>query len=571
MRHSTPEPPIVPSPRAGTSSGRSASRHPAGAGRTRSGPVRLLFLGAVLLLLALGAYGCATTKDKDSQEQSYAELSQKMQKEQEKLGEIRKRERRELQQRSARQEPSLEPVTPEYNPLEEVSISLSVQQEPLQGILYTVARNAGLDLVIEPGVALQEEVTISFSEAPSSVVVDKLLRAYDLAWEVDRNCLYVRRFTERRFDLDFLNTTTQADIQSGGDIFGNTGTGNNGNAGGGDLTGDFSMDTSLAQGVADDSLYGHLQRNVRSILESGAGEGGSSQIDPVSGSLYVKTTPGKMKRVSRLVEQLKTKMSLQVSIDAQIMEVKLSDSFDLGIDWSYVGQKIQNSLGASINLGKMAETGLGTYGFSENLKSQPRRLIIQDNVDDSSFQESDQFSATVQALQTFGDVKTISNPHVRAKHGQPALVTSGTTQNYIREITETVDTETNERSYSTQTSSAFEGVMLGVVPFITDNRSVDLQIFPINSEVDLSNKVSLGDNEITLPTVSVRNVNTNVRVRDGDTIIIGGLIDKDASGDDQTVPALGGLPGLGWLFKSRSTQSSLRELVIIMRVEVLSP
>jgi type II secretory pathway component GspD/PulD (secretin) len=156
---------------------------------------------------------------------------------------------------------------------------------------------------------------------------------------------------------------------------------------------------------------------------------------------------------------------------------------------------------------------------------------------------------------------------VRARHGLPALVTSGTTMNYIRELTR--ESDDNGVTISTETASAFEGVMLGVVPFLRDDGSVDLEIFPITSKVDLSNKATFVDqSEVTLPKVDVRNVSTNVRARNGDTIILGGLIFRDSSKGDRGVPALAEVPGLGWLFGRRADSETTRELVVVMHIRV---
>ncbi|NCD26861.1 MAG: hypothetical protein EOL86_14925, partial [Deltaproteobacteria bacterium] len=100
--------------------------------------------------------------------------------------------------------------------------------------------------------------------------------------------------------------------------------------------------------------------------------------------------------------------------------------------------------------------------------------------------------------------------------------------------------------------------------------SVDLDVFPITSQVDLSKETTFVDGStVTLPVVDVRNVNTNVRTRDGDTVILGGLIYKTSQKNDSAVPGLGEVPGLGWLFNSRQDAEDTRELVIVMHIRVV--
>jgi MSHA type pilus biogenesis protein MshL len=258
-----------------------------------------------------------------------------------------------------------------------------------------------------------------------------------------------------------------------------------------------------------------------------------------------------------------------VVIDAQVLEVSLSDGFDLGVDWNFVQSRVnvQGERQSDYGFGFGAEDGLGSRGASGD---QSPTAIVIGNPEVTALNTVDTiFQATVNVLQTFGGVKVVSNPHVRARHGMPALVTSGTTKSYIKEITRETD-ENNNVSISTNTATAFEGVMLGVMPFINDDGSVDLDIFPITSQVNLENTQTFADGTtLTLPVVDVRNVTTNVRANDGDTIILGGLIYKAGNKADRSVPGAENLPGLGWLFNNRTDSETVRELVIIMRIRVV--
>ncbi len=525
---------------------------------------------AVLLMgLLLITVGCQTTRELPKKNSGYAKLNERLQQEQDHLQKSRQEQRELLEHKKTAQESTeLAPMAPEFNPLQETTVSISVHNRPLQDVLYVLARDAGLNLVISPEIRLDRRVTISFERTSASVVVDRLLEAYDLAWSVNDNVLAVRPYQEEIFELDFLNANTQVSIKSGGDIFGNAGTDTNGGGESNDLTGNFSMQSSFGENSDGNSLYGFLKTNIEDILFSGEEESsGKLVLDSTAGTLYVRTSPGKMRVVRRFVQQMQKKLSQQVSIDAQILEVTLSDSFQLGVDWDYVGRFLMENYAYNVNLGWKAAQGFGTYTLNED---DPQAIVIDSRSEVTT--EYDQFSTTIQALETFGAVHVVSNPHVRTRHMQPALVTSGTTQNYIEEITRSRSTASagdDWVDFSTETATAFEGVMLGVVPFITEQGNVDLNIFPITSQVDLSRKETIGEDQITLPTVDVRNVNTNVRVSDGDTVILGGLIQKNKRDSDRKTPAIGNVPGLGWLFKRRSDNRSLSELVVIMHVRVL--
>ena len=99
-----------------------------------------------------------------------------------------------------------------------------------------------------------------------------------------------------------------------------------------------------------------------------------------------------------------------------------------------------------------------------------------------------------------------------------------------------------------------------------------MQIFPIKSQVDESSLslVEVADGVyISLPEVDIKNISTSVRARNGETVILGGLIDKEHGKSDGRVPGLGQVPVLGWLFQQSERSELVRELVIIMHVQVL--
>jgi MSHA type pilus biogenesis protein MshL len=460
----------------------------------------------------------------------------------------------------------IEPEIPGFNPLEETPVSISVKDEPLHDVLYVIARNAGLNLVIEPGISLENKVTLSFEDTPSSVVVEKLLQAYDLAWEIKDNVLFVKRFEERTFDLGFLNVQTAVEIDNGGDVFGSAL-----GEGSANMAGKFQVTASLGKGIADGSLYSFVQTSIASILAGGGSAGSSTAgassgdqyftLDPLAGTLVVRASPQKMNAVSRFLRQLKKKMKKQIIIDAQILEVSLKDDFRFGIDWNYVAERLISGTAYSVNVGW---TGAGAGTIPLTVVTKPDSAI-------GSHDRTSTMRTTIEALQTFGNVKVVSNPHVRARHGQPALFTSGTSENYVRSVTR--QEEDGQVTYTVDVASVFDGILLGVVPFINNENEADLQIFPIKSQVDpdsLTLRDVTGDgSKITLPKIEIKNVSTNVKVHNNDTIILGGLIDKTTGKTDQEVPGLGRIPVLGWLFKGKNYTEQVRELVIIMTIRII--
>ena len=511
-----------------------------------------------LILCLLFLAGCTTKQTSATQGAEYSKAYAKIQKNNASLSKIRKDED-ELERVSEKEEPlNLEPVLPSYNPLKETPVSLSVREKPLHDILYVIARNAGLNLVISPGISLDTRITVSFEQTSSYTVVEKLLKAYDLNWSVSDNVMTIQKYTDHIFDLGFLNSKSQVVTNSGGNIFGQGGIEGNAN-----FSGQFRINSSLGKGLEAGSTYDTLRKNVEEILGSKQGKQGYYTLNPVSGSLQVETTPKKMKIISRMIQGLQKKLHQQVIIDARIIEVMLSDEFRFGIDWSFVTRRILNGRGLDVEM----QWG----GDSGNL---PISIIHGQS---APAQSQTSISTAIEALESFGGVTIVSSPRLRVKHSQPALFTSGSSQNFVRTI-ETRQTrengETTFRDYSIDVDTLFNGVMLGVVPFIDTSHTVDLQIFPLKSQVDpesleLQDVTGDGD-KITLPKVDVKHLTTSVRVRDGDTVILGGLIDKTTNQQDKNLPGTSRVPFFKFLTGSNTDKVEIREMIIIMNIKVIS-
>ncbi|MGD8258616.1 MAG: hypothetical protein PVH56_13695, partial [Desulfobacterales bacterium] len=177
--------------------------------------------------------------------------------------------------------------------------------------------------------------------------------------------------------------------------------------------------------------------------------------------------------------------------------------------------------------------------------------------------------AAVDALQTFGDVKIVSNPNIRAKHGKPALISVGTSISYTKSTSTTIlDGIQRDLISDVEVSKVFDGLVLGVIPFIQNSGKITLLINPIKSDVDPESLelVPVGTQQVTLPVVNIKEVSTTITLNSGDAVILGGLIDSQDVVVDSGVPGLSSIPVLGYLFKDQFKREENRELVIILSV-----
>jgi general secretion pathway protein D len=138
-----------------------------------------------------------------------------------------------------------------------------------------------------------------------------------------------------------------------------------------------------------------------------------------------------------------------------------------------------------------------------------------------------------------------------------------------------VTTGTDREIRDVEVSTVFDGLILGVIPFIGQNQRISLLINPINSSVDRDSLIpkSLGGSttgsEISLPEVRIKEISTTIDIEDGDVVVLGGLIDDIQTKEDQGIPILSSIPIIGYLFKNEVKNVESRELVIIISVKLV--
>jgi len=433
-----------------------------------------------------------------------------------------------------------QPVLPAYDPLENHLVSFSMVGEDLQIILYSLSQAVGMNLIIDPAISAEKRpLTLNFQNVSAATVLKEILKNYDLYYEIHENVIRILPFQERIFKLDFLDTNITTSFEVGGDVLGAAKTATSGG-----LKGRFELSGQTSK---HGNSYDVLEKMVTQIIS----KSGKYSLNRLSGSLYIKDTPSIIQSISKLITHYKHMLSRQILIETRIIEVGLSDEYQYGIDWSVLRDKaaaLTSNTSVAWNLG----TGL---------------VLSHANKDVS-------IDAAMEALKTFGNAKVVSNPSIRVKHGKPALISVGTSFTYKKEVqtTREVTSGTDREVTNVVVSTVFDGLILGVIPFIGKNKRISLLINPINSSVDRASLVPEsvgGDQEIALPEVRVKEMSTTIALEDGDVVVLGGLIDKVQGSQTKEVPILSAIPIFGYLFKNEFNTEEIRELVIILTAKLI--
>ena len=459
--------------------------------------------------------------------------------------------------------PTILPVMPQYDRLSDILITLEMDNENVRHVLRALAQQTGMNLLLHPEVITgAPSVSVSFHEMPASTVFKEILRITDLYGRIENNLLRVDPTQEMVIALDFLETNVTTGYSVGGDVLGTN------TEAGGALSGRFDI---RGEGAKVSNPYDQLE----SILNGLMVEGAIYQINRQTGTLYLKAKPSLVTTVAGLVNRYKEILGRQVLIEARIMEITLKDDYRSGINWAF----LRSNLSVSNGIQQTLQASEARFGESTPWADNTPSLILSSAASTALSGmggmglgiAGDQGLFFLDLLKQFGDVQVISNPTIRARHGQPAMISVGRSESYIKQVTVTTNETTDTKDSAVETAVTFDGLMIGVIPFITSENRITLTIHPIQSSVEEGSltPVPYGNVSISLPKVNLKEISTSLELNDRDTVLLGGLIDKSRSQTRSGVPLVSEIPLLGRLFRNNAESELVSELVLMLRVTIL--
>jgi len=294
---------------------------------------------------------------------------------------------------------------------------------------------------------------------------------------------------------------------------------------------------SLNYGLAD-----KISAKLKETITKGVG---AINVDERTNKIVITDYPEKLDEIAEIITAFDEKTP-QVLIDAQIIEIKPSDKFEMGVDWDYwIRQYFEVKTSLPINTANAFIVG------TRNVEpSQPGK-----------------YKAIIDILRTIGETNVLSSPRIMALNNQEAKIHVGSKEAYITATT------TQGGSGNTVTSQTVNfvdtGIMLNVTPTINRDGFVTMKIRPEISDATPRELLS-GGQKTTVPIVSSSDAETTVMVKDGVTIIIGGLRKDKQERTEKRIPILGDLPGIGYLFRSTSNNLTKSDLVILLTPHIMT-
>ena len=451
---------------------------------------------------------------------------------------------------------------------EQEKYTVVVNEVPVKEILFALARDAKINVDVDPRIS--GVVTLNAVDQSLPQLLDRIARQVDLRYEFRGDNLFITPDEPffRTYKIDYLNMardtdsgvaiSTQIASTSGG---GETGSGGGGGGGGGNNS------TTTVTSTAVNHFWNSLVANVSALLgEESKGGGNTGEIPvtakviphPESGILTVKATAKQHELIQALIDQVVNSAQRQVVIQATIAEVTLNDNYQAGIDWS-----VLNVLGQkALNITTKTITG----GPPNALSSFLLQYTEPDQASDNAV------NATLKLLEEFGNIRVLSSPQIMALNNQTAILKVVDNFVYFEVSSQTSQNQTGAlQSFQTTAKTVPVGIVMTVTPQVNENDSVILDVRPTISRV--SDTVADPNPALTVPNevpvIQVREMESVLRMNDGQIAILGGLMQDTARNSDTAIPGFSRVPGLGEAFKTRNRENSKTELVIFLRPTVV--
>jgi type IV pilus assembly protein PilQ len=417
-------------------------------------------------------------------------------------------------------------------------INLTMRQADLRSVLRAMAKAVNYNLLVKND--LKAEVSVDFRSTPWDQAFTGLLKTHGLTYTWEGNVIRIRTMGD--VEQELKQKVQMRDILEVEPLMNPV-----------VIKIDYADPKKLVE-----MLKGFLTKDK-------AGARGSVIHDEHSNSLVISATAQDLERMIPIIEKL-DKPTPQILIKANIVETTKSTARDLGVMWGgayakgdfYTGGGGTRTASANpVNPTAGGPIGIGGVGFASNFQAQNLTNIASGSLAFLLQGTDGLLELQLQALQQDNKLNILSSPSITTLDNQEASTKNGEKVPYV----------TTETSGGTITQTTkFEDVMmeLKITPHVIDGKNLKMKILVKKDEVDMTRKSSQGD-----PYIIKKQTETELIVRDGETIVISGLTKQRFMNADSGWPFLKDIPGLGYLFKADSKGEAMEEVLIFITPHIL--
>jgi MSHA biogenesis protein MshL len=423
--------------------------------------------------------------------------------------------------------------------------SLSATDMQLRNVLFILSRELPeYNIVVDPDVT--GRVTVDFKDLPLEKVLAILLEPLNLEYTIEDNILRVSnpRMVTRTFRFVYVTSSRK----SASTLLAVTG--GEGGEGGAASSG------SVESGETVD-VWAEMEAGVSSLMS----ETGRLSINKRVGYISVTDYRSNLRGIEAFIKFFKSESGRQIYIRAKLLEVTLKEGFQFGIDWDASLKRVSGISSKSSPL-------VIDNNLAPALESSDTFFTPFANLTAMTLNRRD-FSLIIRALTVQGKVSVLSSPQVTTMNGQTAIIRS------VREdVVFQTETTTGTSGVPTQTVSADPftfGVYLAVTPHADAEGMITMNIHPSVSSLVEIKSFPTDEPAASKPIIDTRETEVVVSVKNGEMIIIAGLMKDDINKSTSKIPLLGDIPYLGRAFQRTINKKEKTELVILLSPTIVGP
>jgi general secretion pathway protein D len=457
--------------------------------------------------------------------------------------------------------------------------SVVVNKVNLRELLFALSRDAEIDVDIAPGIT--GTVTLNAVDQSLFQILDRIVDMSDIRYQMKNGVLVIQKDSPylAHYDVAYLNmgrsshsnvsistevATTGVGADTGGSSSGGSDDNSSSTAIKNTSNNNFwrtlteNIDAILNGGNSTESAYTDSARQPQSNSENEGSQSASSVIvNSESGLLTIKATRKQHREVQIFLDRVLDGAQRQVLIEASIVEVQLNDTYQAGVDWS-----------------RLVQSGANGFSFVQDLIGTNLGSAPVSTLSYSSGGKHD-ISATVKLLSEFGNTKVLSTPKLMVLNNQTALLKVVDNLVYFSiDVEEDVQENFINRTFTSDIHTVPVGLVMSVTPHVSDRSEVTLNVRPTISRVlrfvqDPNPALADSEVESLIPEISVREMESMMKINGGDTAVIGGLMQDVHSDDSSGLPGLSKLPYVGGLFSYKNRAYTKSELIIFIRPVII--
>ncbi len=432
----------------------------------------------------------------------------------------------------------------------EGKITLRAENVPLKIILKSIGKATGYNIVFGPHINQSQPVSINSDDVEIWRALNTILFPLSYGFRLRNNDLVILAEETRVYRISLPPVSSNINDLTSNESFvtsqNNESSNNNQNK---NSSLNIRVGTKiLVENKLDKlSLWDDIEDNLKSILT----QNGKYSLNKPAGVILVSDLPSNLDKIDGYFNEINSRISQQIQVDVKVVEVKFTDQKTMGVDWAALTKSLGelNKLSLASNF---ASNAFNSGNFST--------LTLTGSNPDSGTTENG-INLVIKALEEYGSVEVVSQPKIALLNNTAAIIQVGTTRAFVDNST--VQTTQTGTITTLSTSQVQEGVTMRIMGN-TVNDKIFLNVVPVVTTIDSIRKVTSGNTTLEAPTTTTKSINTMVKVQEGQTVAIGGLITADNAYSRDGIPGLSRLPVLGGLFSSTTKKKNRTELIVFI-------